>query len=189
MPLAAPVFGAREPLLEMESLYFNGGAHTEFYNNVQTDDSGGLRKFDFAPTLGLGAAFPMQADWRFFPEVNWVLPFRGETSQIIKNLVMIRADFGYNVTEWFRIRLGTSLMWLNQHGSGGKAKMKNGQDTSTFYYPEENQSSLNNTLDLGTEFMMDAWSVRLQTYTYSIFKSERRQHSYTVFLSYYWDQK
>lgn len=173
---------------QLESIFAHGGFHTEFYNGVQTDSSGTLRKVEFAPTLGMGLAYPLSPSWRFLPEVNWVLPRTTDDSQIIKNILMIRADFGYDIVEWLRLRVGTSLMWLNQHGRGGKAELKNGNEKSTFYYPNGNRSSLNNTLDLGAEVLFDSWSVRLQTYTYALFKEERRQLSYTLFLTYYWKQ-
>lgn len=168
---------------------FNFGSHTEFFNYVQTDTSGGTRKFEFAPTLGAGLIVPMSnPSLKFLPEFNWVLPRSAGSSRIIKNLFMLRADLGYEALDWLRLRVGTGLMWLNQHGRGGSAQVNNGNGTSTFYYPDENRSSLNNTLDLGAEALFDSWSVRFQTYTYSVFIKERRQISYTLFLSYYWDR-
>jgi hypothetical protein len=172
----------------LEAITFNGGFHTEYYNAVQTDSSGTLRKLQFAPTVGAGLSYPLSPSWRFLPEMNWVLPRFIDDSRIIKNVFMIRADLGYDVFEWLRLRVGTSLMWLNQHGRGGKAEMNNGNDKSTFYYPSENRSSLNNTLDIGAEVKNGDWSLRLQTYTYALFKEERRQLSYTLFVTYYWKQ-
>lgn len=172
----------------VDSIYFNVGTHTEFYNAVQVDDSGGMRKFQFAPTFGVGLNIPLDYGWKFLPEFNWVLPFQEEsTSRIIKNIFMLRADFGYEVMEWLRLRVGTSFMILNQHGQGGTVQIDNGNSTSTFYYPDENHSSLNNTFDLGAELKYQDWSFRLQTYTYSLFKEERRQLSYTLFVTYNWD--
>lgn len=165
----------------------NGGFHTEFYNQIQTDDKGTLRKFDTAPVLGFGIVAPLDPEFDFLSEFNWVLP-RKSGENILKNVFMIRADLGYKPVEWFRLRGGTSIMWLNQHGSGGTEKINNGNTTSTFYYPDENRSSINSTLDLGAEFLFDDWAVRLQTYTYAAFKEQRRQLSYTLFVSYYWDR-
>lgn len=173
----------------IESILFSLGTHTEFYDNIQNDTSGGTRKFDSkAPTLGAGLVMPIRYGWRFLPELNWVLPRAAGDSHIIKNLFMLRADFGYDPLDWLRLRAGTSLMWANQQGRGGKAEINNGNSTSTFYYPEENRSSLNNTFDLGIEAMYEDFAVRLQTYTYALFKEERRQLSYTLLFSYYWDQ-
>jgi hypothetical protein len=183
-PITSPV---AQQSNSTNAFYFNLGSHTEFYNNIQTDTSGGVRKINFAPTLGFGMLFPLSSGYKFLPEINWVLPLKSESPKVIKNLFMFRADIGYEPVEWFRLRLGTSIMWLNQHGQGGKAVMNNGNDYSTFYYPDENRSSLNNTLDVGAEaFLSKAWSTRLQTYVYSVFREDRRQISYTLFLSYYW---
>ncbi len=175
-------------LLENKKLYFNLGSHTEFYNAVQNDDSGGLRKFDFAPTVGVGLLWPTQSQFSFLPEFNWVLPQTMENSHIMINTFMLRADAGYDLVSWLRLRLGTSLMWQNQQGKGGTAQMNNGNTTSNFYYPDENRSSLNNTLDFGFETLFDSFAIRLQVYTYSVFKKEQRQFSYTLFASYYWDK-
>jgi hypothetical protein len=172
----------------LDSITFNLGTHTEFYNSIQTNSSGGTRKFDTAPVLGIGAVRAVTNGIKFHPELNWVLPQTSGDSKIIKNLLMFRGDLSYDLVSWIRFRLGTSLMWLNQHGRGGSAKVNNGNGTSTFYYPDENRSSLNNTLDLGLELLMSDWALRLQTYTYSIFREDRRQVSYTLFISYYWDQ-
>ncbi len=167
---------------------FNLGSHTEFYDNVQKDSSGGLRKFDLAPTVGFGMTYPMDAEFTFLPEINWVLPRTTDGSKIIKNLFMFRADIGYEAVDWLRLRIGTSVMWLNQHASGGSTQVNNGNSTSTFYYPDENRSSFNNTLDVGGEVLVGSWALRLQTYVYSIFIEERRQISYTLMGSYYWDR-
>lgn len=177
---------ALEPI-KINALSLNAGFHTEFYNNVQIDDSGGTRKIDYAPTLGIGGHIPLDYGWSFLPEFNWVLPRSAGSSQIIKNLAMFRADFGYAPLDWLRLRVGTSIMFLNLHGRGGSTTINNGNDSSTFYYPDENHSSLNNTFDLGLETLYEDWSLRLQTYTYSLFKEESRQVSYTLFVSYYWD--
>lgn len=186
-PVPAPVAKSEKSI---DSYLLNFGTHTEFYNAVQVDDNGGMRKFEIAPTVGFGLKIPMDQDFIFLPEINWVLPRSAGDSQIIKNLFMLRADIGYDPVEWFRVRVGTSIMWLNQHGRGGSAKVNNGNGTSTFYYPDENRSSLNNTLDVGAELLFsDNWSARFQTYIYSVFKEDRRQLSYSLFLTYQWDRE
>lgn len=168
--------------------YFNLGNHTEFYNAVQNDTKGGMRKFDFfVPTVGVGMEMPLTEDFIFLPEINWV-PWRTYAeSNIVENLFMFRADIGYDLIEWLRFRFGTGIMWANQQGKGGKTKMNNGSGQTDFYYPDENRSSINNTLDIGLETKFDQFAFRLQTYIYSVFKEERRQVSYTLFVTYYWE--
>lgn len=175
---------------KIEAFGFSFGPHTQFYNNVQDDTSGGLRKFDFAPTLGVQALIPTPWEIDLLPEFNWVLPQKAGSDRIIKNLFMFRLDLGYDVWDFLRLRLGTSFMWQNIHGRGGKENISNGESTSTFYYPDENRSSLNNTFDLGVEGLIsENWALRLSTHTYSLFESERRQISYTLFVTYYWSRK
>lgn len=174
---------------QIDTILLNLGSHTEFYNNVQDDTSGGTRKFDFAPTLGAGLKLNMAEQWLFLPEFNWVLPRKAGTDRIIKNTFMFRADFGHQTLDWLRLRVGTSLLWHNQQGRGGSEYINNGNETSKFYYPDENRSSLNNTLDFGGELLWQEWALRLQTYIYSVFKEDKRQLSYTLFFTYYWDHK
>lgn len=172
---------------KVESWSFQFGTHTEFYDAVQVDSAGTQRKIAFSPTLGIGMKFVLAPSWTLLPELNWVLPWEVGSSNEIRNLFMIRGDVGYDLLDWLRLRVGTSLMWLNMHGKGGTTKISNGNSQSTFYNPDENRSALNNTFDLGAEaFFSDDWSTRLQTYTYSIFQEERRQISYTLFLTYHW---
>lgn len=187
--IAAPSLWARgsSGFEQIQSYALNVGSHTEYFDGVQNDASGGTRKIDFAPTIGGSIVLPLSESFTFNPEINWVLPL-SSSDKIIKNLFMFRADVGYLPIDWLRLRLGTSLMWLNQNGGGGSVDVSNGNSSSTFYYPDENRSSLNNTLDVGAEFLLGQWALRLQTYVYSAFKEERRQISYTLFVSYYWDQ-
>lgn len=171
---------------KIDGWQLHAGSHTQNYNAIQTNGSGEIRKFEFNPVIGGGLNIPLSDNWKFLPEISWVLPKFNEDSKIIKNIFFFRADFAYTLTEWAWLRLGTSVSVLNQHGRGGKAQLNNGNDTTEFYYPDENHSSVNNTLDLGLEFLYDNWSVRLQTYTYQIFKEESRQVSYSLFLTRYW---
>lgn len=163
----------------------NLGSHTEFVGFIQKNKEGGRNLFDFNPTIGLGTEISLSDDFSFLPEINWVLPLNGP-KKLIKNLFMLRGDFSYNLTH-FRFRGGTSIMWQNMHGQGGSVEMNNGNDTSTFFYPNENHSSLNNTLDFGIEYLTSSpFSLRVQSYIYSPFKEEKRQLSYTLFVTYTW---
>ena len=186
--LGAPAHAAKNSPSIVQDINFNLGLHTEFYNAVQNDDSGGLRKLDFAPTIGIGLVIPSFYSWNMLPEFNWVLPKTYEDSHIMVNTFMYRFDMGYDALDWLRLRVGTSIMHMNQQGKGGSTKANNGNGTSTFYYPSENRSSPNNTLDFGLETLIDKYAVRLQTYTYSVFKKEQRQISYTLFFTYYWEK-
>lgn len=191
--LCAPAMTATKSL---HPITLNLGSHTEFFGGVQDDSSGGLRKFEFAPTVGIGYKINFYSpQFNFLPELNWVLPRNAGSDRVIKNLFMFRADVGYDLISWLRLRMGSSLMLANQHGRGGSTTTNNGNSQSKFYYPEENRSSWNNTFDLGLElfplFLEEPqnWSLRLQTYTYSLFREDRRQVSYTLLWTYTWGNK
>lgn len=187
-PYYAPTPVVQKPRRFYQNFYFNVGNHTDFYNGVQNNDSGDLRKITFAPVVGVGVTIPSYYGFNFFPEFNWVLPKLIEDSNIIVNTLMFRFDAAYDIVEGLRLRVGTSIMHQNQHGRGGNSTQRNGNSTSTFFYPDENRSSFNNTLDLGAEAVLARqFGLRFQTYTYSVFLAEKRQISYTLFLTYYLD--
>jgi hypothetical protein len=178
---------ASESTASVQHYVFKAGTYTEFYNQVQIDTAGRLKEFDRAPTLGFGLEMPVKSYLSFIPEIDWVLP-RKSAERVVKNIFFFRADLGFAPMEWFRIRTGTSLVWLNQQGGGGKEVLNNGNSTSTFYYPIENRSSFNNTLDLGAELLLKKVSLRFQTYTFAALEPRSRQISYSIFLSYYWER-
>lgn len=169
-----------------KNLGFHAGSHTEFVGRVQTDDNGGKEKFAFNPLLGFSSDVKMTDDWMVIPEINWVLP-REAGEGITQNLIMLRTDVAWRGSDWWRLRVGTSLMVNNIKGEGGSKELNNGNGTSRFYIPAESRTSINNTLDLGAEAMLEDFGVRFQTYIYSVLKSERREISYTLMFSYYYD--
>ena len=179
----------QKPRRFFQNIYFNVGNHTQFVGGVQNDDSGGLRQVAFAPVVGAGLTVPSYYGFNLYPEFNWVLPKLIEDSNIIVNTLQFRFDVGYDVFRYLRLKVGTSIMHQNQHGRGGNSTQRNGNATSTFFYPDENRSSFNNTLDVGFELTFTQnWSIRHQVYVYSIFLAEKRQTSHTFFITYYWNQ-
>lgn len=177
-----------QPELDFDNLGFHLGTLTEFVGSVQIDDQGGKNFFEMNPFLGFSTQLTLSPQWVFSPELNWVLP-RESGAGVSKNLFMIRGDFGYNYEDWIRLRAGTSLMVNNIRGSGGVRPLNNGSGQSDFFVPPESQTALNNTLDLGAEIHNKELALRFQTYWYAILNSERRQLSYSLTLTYYYDLK
>ncbi|MFY7993441.1 MAG: hypothetical protein ACOVP4_09135 [Bacteriovoracaceae bacterium] len=176
--------------VNVSSIGFNVGSLTEFVGKVQIDSNGKKRTIDFNPTIGAQAVMPLPFySLELLPEVNWILPRKTGEDKVYKNLFMFRADLGYRPLDWLRLRAGSSIMFLNTHGSGGKVSRDNGNGQTEFYRPDSNSSSFNNTVDLGIEALYQDFGFRLQTYTYSLFDSDRRQHSYMLMGTYYWDHK
>jgi hypothetical protein len=171
---------------KFKNLGFHTGSHTEFYDRMQIDEKGTTEKFGFNPLLGFSTDFELVEDVLMIPELNWVLP-REAGEGVTQNLIMLRIDFAWRGSDWWRLRAGTSLMVNNIKGSGGTVELNNGSGTSRFYIPAESRTSVNNTLDLGAEAMLDSFGIRFQTYIYSLLKSQRREVSYSLMFSYYYD--
>ncbi len=189
LPVVADV-KANGRTVKFKNFGFSVGSLTEFVGNVQIDSNGKRRTIDLNPTVGVLATIPIEGKFDLLPEINWVLPRKTGEDKVYKNLFMFRADIGYRWLEWLRLRVGTSVMFLNTHGSGGKVTRDNGNDKTEFYRPNSNSSSFNNTFDVGVEAIFeDKWALRVQNYTYALFNNERRQHSYMIMGSYYWDYK
>lgn len=185
--LHSPMVSAADELTQrFRKLGFHAGSLTEFTNAVQVDDQGSTELFTFNPMLGFSLDIELTPEWTWVPEINWVLP-RSAGKGITKNLFMLRNDAVWKGADWWRLRVGTSFMVNNIRGSGGTQVLNNGAGTSEFYVPGESRTAINNTLDLGAELVSDDVAVRFQTYVYSLLKSERRQLSYSLTLSYYHD--
>jgi hypothetical protein len=170
---------------QFKDLGFHVGGHTEFYNAIQTDTNGATRKFDPKPLLGFSSEIELNPAWRLGPELLWVLP-QGSDG-VSKNLFMIRLDAIWMGGDWWRLRGGTSLMVNNIRGTGGSVTLENGGSTSEFYLPAESRTAINNTIDFGGELTLRDFAFRFQTYWYAPLKSDRRQMSYALVLSYYYD--
>ncbi len=170
---------------QFKTLGFHLGGHTEFYNAVQTDTKGTRENFRPNAMVGFSADVGLTDSWRLVPEINWVLP---KTSNgVMKNLWMVRMDAAWHGGDWWRLRVGTSIMVNNIRGGGGTVTLDNGDSTSEFYLPSESKTAVNNTFDLGAEVLVRSFAFRLQTYTYALARSDRRQVSYSLIATYYHD--
>lgn len=169
-----------------KNIGFHLGGLTEFYNAIQVDTHGQKNKFDFDPLIGASTDVTINESWALVPEIDWVLP-RDAGDGVTKNLFMLRLDGAWKGGDWWRLRIGTSLMINNIKGKGGTKTVNNGGGTSDFYIPPDSKTSVNNTLDLGGELMYEQVAVRLQSYLYAPLKKDRRQISYSVIFTYYYD--
>ncbi|MBY0517110.1 MAG: hypothetical protein K2P81_09390 [Bacteriovoracaceae bacterium] len=187
--MSLPLTHAADSLTQsLKNIGFHGGSLTEFVGATQVDANGKTETFHFNPMIGFSTEVEMVTDWHLIPEFNWVLP-RDAGDGISKNLFMIRGDVGWRYSDYWRLRMGTSIMVNNIRGSGGTKSMNNGSGSSDFYIPAESKTAYNNTLDLGVEALLDDFGFRFQTYIYSPLRSDRRQYSYSLTMSYYYDME
>mgnify|MGYP001627352412 CR=1 FL=1 len=169
-----------------KNIGFHLGSLTEFVGEIQVDDKGTTETFSVNPALGFSLDIELNEDWALIPELHWVLP-REAGPGVSKNLFMLRTDFAWRGADLWRLRAGTSLMVNNMRGEGGTRTLNNGSSTSDFYVPAESRTSVNNTLDFGGELLLDSFALRTQLFIYSPLKSERRQYSYLLVATYYYD--
>lgn len=163
------------------------GSFTEFYNAVQIDDSGGQNGHEFNPLLGISGDLKLSGHFILVPEILWVLPRNTSSDKVVENLFALRSDLGYFATDYLKLRIGTSIMINNIRGQGGSKMISNGNSESRFYAPNQSRTAINQTLDFGLDYIYQSFGARFQTYIYSVFKSEQRQVSYALALTYYYD--
>jgi hypothetical protein len=175
---------AKDPMTHFDNLTITGGNWFDNYKQVQTSPSGSTSGFEVAPFFATSIDYFFREKWVAIPEVGWVVQRDAQDSRISKNLFFIRLDAAYSVKDNFRLRFGTSLMILNIGGNGGETTLPNGDSEETYYIPTERRTALNQTIDLGAEYIIDRISIRGQAYIYAWLDSEERLISYSMSLSY-----
>lgn len=184
---ATEILGTDSFSRRFKNLGFSAGTLTEFVGFTQINDKGDRGKFAWNPYLGFSADIEINPTWTMIPEINWVLPREAGNSGISKNLFMFRMDAAHSIFDQLRLRYGTSFMVLNTRGPGGTAEINNGTGTSSFYVPKESQTAINQTLDVGMDLIYESISIRFQTFIYSPFNNLKRQWSYAIGVTYFYD--
>jgi hypothetical protein len=175
---------AKDQMSYFDNLTLTGGNWFENFRQVQTNSSGSNQGFEVAPFFSAGIDYFFHEKWNLIPEVGWVVQREAQDSRISKNLFFIRADAAYYLQENLRLRLGTSLMILNISGNGGEQRLDNADTTETYFIPSERRTALNQTIDIGLEYIIDRISIRGQTYIYAWNESEERMYTFSLSLSY-----
>jgi hypothetical protein len=171
------------------SLGFSFGSLTEDPTRIQTSSTGDKELFQWNTSLAFEALVKpwKKSPWTFHPEIFWVLPQsagRGAT----KNIFLLRTDARWRQNDLLAWRVGVSLATNYIKGKGGSTKAENGSGVSTFYNPSQNSFAYNTTFDVGAEFLFETLSLRLQSYWYSLTRSERRRIDYSLMLTFYYDR-
>jgi len=178
------------PFASYQETSLSFGSLTEFYQEVQISESGSKNTFEFNPMIGASLYFKTRYHVDFHTEFFWVLPRTLENSAAIENIFAFRIDFTHDRLKFFDdhliFRMGTSMMVDIIQGQGGELQLNNGGQSSTFYLPEQNRTTINNTFDVALEYKINQnYSLRTTAITYQLFESDRRAISYTLQLNYY----
>lgn len=171
--------------IEVFSLVTVGG-YVPFGPSTQRTASGSSNTLSFDPMLGVNTK--MITPWYnqiFLPEVDIVL-HSGEKDGYSKKTYLLTADFGYELNSIFMVRYGTSTVITQISGKGGVVYLNNGNSTDAFYQPNKSSMSWNQSLNFGIDGKIDPnYSLRLETYLFSLFNSKSRQASYALSFVYY----
>lgn len=160
----------------------------EFVGDVQVNDNGesnSLLDFQLTPFIAISADHEFQPGWALIPEIGYVIRRQAGDESIVKDQFFVRLDVAWTVWERLRLRLGTSTMLATMSGDGGEESLPNGDSTQTFYRPDQRSTAVNQTLDLGAEYLWKNMSARFQSYIYSLDEQEKRMISYSLSFNYY----
>ena len=162
------------------------GGYVPFGPSTQKDVSGSSNTLSFDPMIGINTKMTTGFyNQIFLPEFDVVF-HTGEKDGYSKKTYLITADFGYLLDPSFMLRYGTSAIITQISGDGGVVYLNNGNDTDAFYQPYESRTSWNQTLNFGMDGIIDAnYTLRFETYIFSLFNSDARKISYSLSLVYY----
>lgn len=162
------------------------GGYVPFGPSTQRTPSGSSNTLSFDPMLGVNTKF--LTPWFnqiFLPEIDLVL-HTGEKDGYSKRTYLLTADFGYELNSMLMIRYGTSTVITQISGDGGVVYLNNGNSTDAFYRPDKSNVSWNQTLNLGIDGIINpSYTLRFETYIFSLFNSKSRQASYALSFIYY----
>lgn len=162
------------------------GGYVPFGPSTQKDIDGSKNTLSFDPMISFNTVVPVPYyNQLFLPELGFVVHGSG-ADDYSKRTIFLLTDLGYRFTDKFMLRYGIGTFITTVSGDGGQTTLNNGGGTSTFYRPSESSSSWNTTLNLGGEYAIDQnFSLRFQTYMFSILSSTSRKLSYSLSLTYY----
>lgn len=167
-----------------DNLTLTGGNWFDNYKQVQTNEKGSTQGFEVAPYFAAGIDYYFREKWVLAPEIGWVVQRNAGDNRISKNLFFLRLDTAYFLQDNLRLRIGSSLMILNISGNGGEETLNNGDSEETYYIPTERRTALNQTVDLGLEYIIDRISIRGAAYIYAWLDTDERMITYSTSLSY-----
>jgi hypothetical protein len=167
------------------SILYSGGTYVSYFNEVQTNTSGGTRSFAITPYLGIGSPLPLTSEIFFIPELGYVY-YTDSATDLKKETVMLHYNFTYAFTDQFHLRYGLTTNWYKLKGEGGKQRLKNGNGYSDFDSPDSTVTTYFTTFDIGLElFFQQGNSFRFDFQIMNAKEFEERQYNYLLTFNFY----
>lgn len=163
------------------------GGYVPFGLSTQKTADGKRNTFTLKPSLGLNTSMPLKGIKHFFlPELGLALSGTPDNEDYTKTTVYALMDLGYPMTSSSLLRYGAGVFATVIKGKGGSVRRRNGTGTDTFARPSKTTISYNMTLNLGLEQQLyKSWSLRLETFVFSMFNNRARDISYMATINYY----
>lgn len=180
-------FGRGFDWKNFETASFQVGTWLENWGQVRATRDDQTNGFEVTPFISASSAYHLATQHKIIPEVGYVI--QQQTNEVYKNLFFLRTDYAFKMNDWVQLRAGSSFMILMQSGAGGDDTLNNGNATETYFIPQENRTSYNQTIDLGAEFSQKEISTRIQLYTYAPFDEQRRSYTVSLSLNYTMDME
>ncbi len=162
------------------------GGYVPFGPSTQSDISGSSNALSFDPMIGVNSRIltPFYHQY-FLPEFDIVF-HTGERDGYSKRTYLISADFGLFLNPHLMVRYGTSTVITHISGDGEVVYLNNGSESTPFYQPNDSSLSWNQTVNLGIDGVISKeFSLRFETYIFSLFNSDARKVSYSLSFLYY----
>lgn len=175
----------KKPDFLFDNLTLSLGNWSPYVGSIQKDNElNSLFDFELRPYFAIGLEYPFIDKWSLIPEVGYVYDEPANTNYLSKHLFIVRADAVYAISKRLRIRVGSSLMIVTYSGVGGEKTIEGPTSNNTFFVPSDRKTALNQTLDLGVEYIYDRVSLRLSTYIYAFLEEQNRSLSASFTFNY-----
>ena len=165
--------------------YVGIGNMTQNFLSAQSSPTGAVKKFEFGPTVLLGASFPfLFSDFYLNPAIGFTKFSTKDNSS--KSQLLIQYHANQSLFSGFHLLYGFSNYISTISGDGSSVVLNNGNSTATFYAPKESKKSYTASLDVGGEVIIDStWTARLEFSIMRFLSSDRRRVNNLLTANYY----
>jgi hypothetical protein len=166
------------------SLGLQTGTYVPYAFKAQSSSDGGTQKLAINPFLSMSYRLRLTNRFMFAPELGYVLHTGNEDNTSTRTIFLL-----YTVTTPIHpaanLRFGLGTFHTRVSGDGGTVTLNDGGATQDFFVPEEGQTSVISTVNLGGElFFNRQWGMRLDGAIMTPLSSTRRKFSYLLSLNY-----
>ena len=164
------------------------GSTTRNFSTAQNENAGASTKFEFNPTLLVGANLPIDfliSGFTFVPAIGYAKYSSKDNAS--RNEILLQYHISQEIiSSMLYLHYGLSNTITKVGGDGSTVKLNNGSSTTDFYAPSESKTSYLASLDIAGEFIvLNEYGAKLQVSIDRFLSSKRRRVSHMFTLNYY----